>query len=71
MGPYLPGILEVTQQLFQNNEDQAVAGYSLEIWNTLFEEEAFNNSDLLSQQKANLILNSEWPKLAELFLNGL
>jgi len=57
--------------LLQNSEEgQKVAGYSIEIWNTLCEEEI----ELAKNPNAgqlDIIKNFKWQELATLFYNGL
>ena len=71
MQGYLTQILAATERLLSTQHQHRSAGYSVEVWTTLFEAEARNNSDSTAQAKHNIIRNFEWQKLAALFLNGL
>jgi len=72
MQGYLNQILAVTERLLSTQEqNHKNAGYSVEVWTTLFEAEHRNDNDSTAQVKHEVIRKFEWTKLATLFLNGL
>ena len=57
MKDYLDKLYEVTQNL---NDDHKISQFSIEIWNTLFEEEIEHDKMGNQQNQVNLIKNYDW-----------
>tara|TARA_B110000305_G_C19215237_1_gene527859 strand:+ start:169 stop:408 length:240 start_codon:yes stop_codon:yes gene_type:complete len=61
MKDYLDKLYEVTQMFMQNlNDDHKISQFSIEIWNTLFEEEIEHDKMGNQQNQVNLIKNYDW-----------
>lgn len=67
MGPYLNNFMQITQAFMLNADETKVAGYSIEIWNSLCEEEYENKEN----PSASLIRNYNWIEIANLLFSGL
>jgi len=65
-------MLAITKKILEGyaQDDPKTAGYSIEIWNFLFEAEIERAKDP-SLQQYNIIKTFEWKELATLFLTGL
>jgi hypothetical protein len=50
-----------------NGEDEKIAGYSIEIWNSLFEEEI----NFVGQSHPQIVASYQWDKVANLLIGGL
>ena len=71
MEAYLDDLLEITKQLIEiTDDDHKVAGYSIEVWNTLCEEEIEVRRNPEAQREG-IIRSWKWRELATLFYNGL
>jgi hypothetical protein len=71
MGRYLEALLQVTHAFFNlmgasddDEELREVAGFSIEIWNTLCEEEQTNSSYCLMKQSAAQDGSPIWKSIA-------
>jgi hypothetical protein len=78
MGRYLEALLSTTSTFFnlmrchEDNDDlREIAGYSIEIWNTLCEEELTNKEYCLVKQSVAQDHQPIWKSLATLMLQGL
>ena len=68
MGQYLEKFNQIWEAFFDNQTNEKIAEFSIEIWNTLFEGELDN---METQNPLRIIYNSDWKAIAIKLLGGL
>ena len=78
MGRYLEALLSTTHQFFNlmgssdgDEELREIAGYSIEIWNTICEEEQTNSSYTIIKQSMAQDGSYIWKSIAQMLFEGL